>query len=130
MLLQRLVEAFPDEVNFRRQLVSFYVSQKRPADAERAVRALAAARPGDVDAALDVARLVNLLKGRAAAREELIASIGAGGEVFKLQMALADLYFAEGEFAAAAKLLEELAKNASSRDQSIAAQVKLAEMQI
>jgi tetratricopeptide (TPR) repeat protein len=129
-LLKKLVEAYPQEVNFRRQLISFYISQKRAADAEREVRALAAARPGDAEAVLDVARLVNFLKGPTAAREELLAGISAGGQVFKLQMALADLYFAQGEFESAAKLLENLAKDESSRDQSLAAEIKLAEMQL
>ena len=62
-LLHKLVEVYPQEVGLRRQLVKFYVDQKRPEDAEREIRALAQARPNDTEAALDVARYLNMVKG-------------------------------------------------------------------
>jgi tetratricopeptide (TPR) repeat protein len=129
-LLHKLIEAYPQEPGLRRQLVKFYVDQKRPDDAEREIRALANARPGDVEAALDVARYINMIKGPAAARQELRARINAGGQVFPFQIALAELHFAEGNYNDAVELLEMLAGNASSRAQALTAQVKLAEMHL
>src|SRR5262245_6519317 len=129
-LLRKLIEAYPQEPGFRRQLVKFYVDQKRPDDAEREIRALANARPTDTEAALDVARYINMVKGPAAARQELRARINAGGQVFPFQIALAELHFAEGNYSDAVQLLEMLAGNASSRAQALAAQVKLAEMHL
>src|SRR5215468_664263 len=129
-LLHKLIEAYPQEPGLRRQLVKFYVEQKRPDDAEREIRALANARPGDPEAALDVARYINMVKGPAAARQELRARINAGGEVFPFQIALAELHFAEGNYSDAAQLLEMIAGNARSRAQALAAQVKLAEMHL
>src|SRR5262247_1140192 len=129
-LLHKLIEAYPQEPGLRRQLVKFYVDQKRPDDAEREIRALASARPSDTEAALDVARYINMVKGSAAARQELRARINAGGEVFPFQIALAELHFAEGNFNDAAQLLETIASNAGSRSQALTAQVKLAEMHL
>ena len=129
-LLRKLVEAYPQEPGLRRQLVKFYVDQKRPEDAEREIRALAEARPSDAEAALDVARFLNMIKGPAAARQELMARINAGGQVFQFQLALAELHFVEGKFDDAVKLLENLANHADSRAQALTAEVKLAEMQL
>jgi tetratricopeptide (TPR) repeat protein len=129
-LLHKLIEAYPQEPGLRRQLVKFYVDQKRPDDAEREIRALANSRPSDAEAALDVARYINMVKGPAAARQELRARINAGGEVFPFQIALAELHFAEGNFNDAVQLLETLAGNAGSRVQALSAQVKLAEMHL
>jgi tetratricopeptide (TPR) repeat protein len=129
-LLHNLIEVYPQEVGFRRQLVKFYVDQKRPDDAEREIRALAQARPNDSEAALDVARYINMVKGPSAARQELRARISAGGQVFPFQIALADLHFAEGNYNDAVQLLETLASNGGPRAQALAAQVKLAEMHL
>src|SRR5262245_1584657 len=129
-LLHKLIEAYPQEPGLRRQLVKFYVEQKRPDDAEREIRALANARPGDAEAALDVARYINMVKGPAAARQELRARINEGGQVFPFQIALAELHFAEGNYNDAVELLEMLAGNAASRAQALTAQVKLAEMHL
>src|SRR5262249_44276347 len=127
-LLHKLVGVYPQEAGLRRQLVKFYVDQKRPDDAEREIRALAQARPNDAEAALDVARYMNMIKGPAAARQELRARISAGGDVFPFQIALAELHFAEGNFDDAVQLLETLASSGGPRAQALSAQVKLAEM--
>ena len=129
-LLRKLIEAYPQEPGLRRQLVKFYVDHKRPDDAEREIRALADTRPTDAEAALDVARFLNMVKGPAAARQELMARINAGGQVFQFQLALAELHFVEGHFKDAEQLLESIANRASSRAQALTAQVKLAEMQL
>ena len=129
-LLRKLIETYPQEPGLRRQMVKFYVDHRRPEDAEREIRALAETRPTDAEAALDVARFLNMVKGPAAARQELLARIHAGGRVFQFQLALAELHFAEGKFDDAVQLLEQLANKAPSRSQALTAEVKLAEMQL
>ena len=89
-LLRKLFETYPQEPGLRRQTVKFYVDHRRPEDAEREIRALAETRPTDAEAALDVARFLNMVKGPAAARQELLARIHAGGRVFQFQLALAE----------------------------------------
>src|SRR5450759_4401127 len=52
-LLRKLVEGYPQELAFRRSLVKLFVDQKRYDDAEKELRALAAANPSDIVAGLD-----------------------------------------------------------------------------
>lgn len=128
-LLRKFVELYPKEPAFRRQLVKLYVSQKRLDEAEKELRVLAAANTSDVEAGLEVVRFLNTTKGPAAAQQELEARIRAGGQVFRYQIALSELHFAQGNFADSFKLLENLAGSASA-EQALAAKVKQAEMQL
>src|SRR3984893_3407502 len=107
--LKKLVELNPQESGYRKLLINFYVEQRRSDDAEKEMRALAAANPADSAAALDVIRfLYTIKKAPAAARQELDARISAGGEVFPYQMALGDMDFAEGNLMDGKKLLESV----------------------
>lgn len=126
-LLQKLIQAYPKEKAFRRQLVKLYVDQKRPADAERELRAIAAGNPTDYEAGLDVVRYLHSVKGPAAARQELLARIGAGGDAYHYQVALADLYFAEGNVTDGEQILARLASDTSAADKALGAKAKLAE---
>ena len=127
-LLQQLIQKHPKENVYRRQLVKLYVDQKRSDDAERELRAIASANPTDFEAGLDVARYLHTIKGAAAARQELQTRVSGGGDVFRYQIALAELYFAEGNVRDAELLLEKLAAEANSADRALMAQAKLAEM--
>ncbi len=75
-------------------------------------------------------RLLYRARGAAAARQELVARIDNGREIFPYQLALADFDFAEGHFADAERLLRNLASHPDSAEQSLAARVKLAEMYV
>ena len=125
-LLEKLIELYPQEVGFRKQLVRFYIGQNRPNDAENELRAIIALDPKNSGAVLDLIRFLYTTKGPAAARAELASRISAGGDVFPYQMATAELDYSEGHTADSFKLLQTLA-NASSRDQALAAKLKLAE---
>ena len=127
-LLQQLIQKHPKEKLYRRQLVKLYVDQKRSGDAEKELRALASANPTDHEAGLDIARYLHTIKGAAAARQELQTRVSGGGDVFQYQIALAELYFAEGNARDAELLLEKLAAEANSADRTLMAQAKLAEM--
>jgi tetratricopeptide (TPR) repeat protein len=129
-ILQRLIELYPQEVAFRRQLVKFYMDQRRPDDAEKELRAIVAADPQNADAVLDLVRFLYASKGATVARGELAARIDAGGKVFPYQMALADFDYSQGKFAESFKLLQTLAKDGSSADQALAAKIKMAELDL
>ena len=75
-------------------------------------------------------RFLYKVKGPDAARQELVARIGAGGDVFPYQMALADLDYAQSKPAESLALLDKLSKSADSEEHARAAKVKLAEQQI
>jgi tetratricopeptide (TPR) repeat protein len=129
-VLRKLVELYPQEAGFRRLLVKSYVDQNRPDAAEKELRALAAAHPADMEAEMELIRfLYTVKKNPAAARQELVARINAGGDVFRYQTALAEMDFVEGNFADATQLLEHLiGSSESTAEQVLTAQITLAQM--
>ena len=84
-LLQQLTELHPKDGVFRKQLIKFYIDQRRIDDAEREARILVQENPANSEAELDLVRLLYAAKGPDAARNELIARINAGGEIFPYQ---------------------------------------------
>ena len=127
-LLRQLTELHPKGGVFRKQLIKFYVHQHRADDAEKEARALVQENPSDSEAELDLVRLLYAAKGPVAARQELIARINAGGEVFPFQIALADFDFSQSNFAEAEQQIQNLLSHTSSKEQILAVQIKLAEM--
>lgn len=127
-LLKKLVQRYPGH-GFRNELVRLYVSEKRPDDAEKELRAIIASKPGDAQSGLALVRLLNAFKGPAAARQELEARIkaGAGKDVFPYQLALAQFDIAQGEVKAGEQQLKTLVGDSPPKD-AIAAQVALAQL--
>ena len=128
-LLRKLADLYPFEPSFQGNLINLYVKEKRYDDAEKELRASSAAHPSDIAAGLNVVRFLQQFKGPAAARQELIARINAGGQVFQYQLALAEFDFARGEVTDSVRLLEGLISSARSSEDKLAAQVKLAQIQ-
>jgi tetratricopeptide (TPR) repeat protein len=126
-VFQKLIEHYPKEPAFRRALVKFYLDQKRPDDAEKELRALAAANPADVALEMDAMRLLRITRGPTAARQELEARIKAGGQTSAYQIASAEFDFAQGNVTDSFSLLKNLGGTADSRETALAAKVKLAE---
>jgi len=127
-LLRQLIDSHPEGNAFRSQLIKFYVSQHRADDAENEMRAMVKANPASDEAELALVRLLYSTKGPSAARQELLARINAGGDVFSYQIALADLALAEGNSSEAEQLLQKLIGGESSPKQALIAQNKLAEI--
>jgi tetratricopeptide (TPR) repeat protein len=127
--LRELAEHYPKERVFHQALVKFYIDQKRNADAEKEIRSLATADPSNIDAELDVARFLRQTKGSTAAHDELSARIKAGGDVFRYQLASAELDFSDGRTADAIQALEKLIQGQLSPQNAIAAELRLAQMQ-
>jgi cellulose synthase operon protein C len=113
-LLKSLVERYPQNVGFRKQLVNLYTSQHRPDDAEKELRTIAAADPKNTQAGLDLIRFLYATKGPAAARQELVARINAGDNVFPYQLALAEFDFDHGNPDDSFKLLQTLINSGTS----------------
>jgi tetratricopeptide (TPR) repeat protein len=128
-LLRKLVDLYPFERALQASLINLYVKQKRYDDGEKELRAFAAAHSSDASAGLNVVRYLHQFKGPAAARQELMARINAGGPVFQYQLALTDLDLAEGKVADGVQRLENLVSTAGSPEDILAAQVKLAQVQ-
>jgi len=126
-LLRQLMARHPDQPGFRRELTKFYVTQKRPQDAEKELRAAVAANPNDANTEIELVNFLASQNGVAAARAELVTRINAGGQVFPFQIALARLDFAQGNVAESTKLLENLIKTPSPTD-AITARTTLAQM--
>jgi len=129
-LLRALTELYPKDVNFRKQLVRFYIAQHRMNDAENELRNIAKADPKSIDAELDLVRFLAAAKGPTVARQELVDRIGAGGDVFSFQLALADFDYAQGNFADSSKLLETLANDKDAPEHALTAKIKLANMNL
>ena len=129
-VLQKLIEHFPQEMGFRKLLVQFYLRQNREDEAEKTIRAVADANPTSSDAKLDVVRFLFAVKGADAARQELVALIKAGGDVFPYQMALAELDYTQGNVSDSLALLEQLSTSEDSEEHARAAKIRLAEQQI
>jgi tetratricopeptide (TPR) repeat protein len=126
-LLKRLVDLYPNEANFKKELIRLYLFQNRNDDAEKEQRAIAAANPTDTAAQLDLVRLLNTIRGPAVAHQELDALIKAGGDTFSYQIALAQLDFVEGNASDGIALLKTLIGEKSSADHVTIAQTVLAQ---
>ena len=127
-LLKRMAEVFPDQPEFRRQLVRLYLSQKRLDDAESAERAVAAARPEDTGTGLELVRFLLAVRGAAPAREELAALIQSSKDAFPFKLALAEFEFTQNNTAEGVRQFEALiAAAGETSEHVIVAQAKLAE---
>jgi tetratricopeptide (TPR) repeat protein len=129
-LLRRLVADNPKDSRLRAQLVQLYLTSKRFDDAERELRSVADATPADTKLGMNLVRFLLTVKGGKSARDELVARIKAGGDVFDYQIALAELDFTEGNLESAAQSLTGLVAIASNPERKLLAQTKLAEMYV
>ena len=128
-LLQRLMQTYPKEISFKRELIRLYLFQHRNADAEKEQRAIIAADPKNSQAQLDLVRMLAVTQGAPAAQQQLKSLIKTGGDVFTYQLALAQLKFSQGDFAGSVALLVELIKDPSaSPDHVVTAKLQLAQM--
>src|SRR5262249_4967735 len=83
------------------------------------------------DAELDLVRFLFVTKrAPAAARQELVRRINAGGDVFPFQMALADMDVAESNFSGGEQLLDGLIRNAGTPERVGMARIALARVNL
>jgi cellulose synthase operon protein C len=128
VLLRKLSQLYPTEPGFRKELVKLYVFQHRSDDALKEQRAIISALPNDQGAEMDLVRLLNTFTGAPSARQELLARIAAGGDVFPYQIALAEFDYTQGNIDSSVQQLKDLISKASSPENVLTAQIKLAEV--
>jgi tetratricopeptide (TPR) repeat protein len=128
--LERLVARHPQEAVLQAQLLQFYLVRGHRDEAEQLLRKIAAANPADTKAGLDVVRFLNEVRGPAAARQELLARMQAGGDVFQYEMAFVDLELAEGNIAAGVQRLDAMIRDLKAADRILAARVRLAQLYV
>jgi cellulose synthase operon protein C len=128
-ILKTLVERYPQNVALRKQLVVFYVTQHRPDDAEKELRTITASDPKNTQASLDLIRFLYSTKGAEAARQEIVARINAGGDVFIYQLALAEFDFDQGKTDDSFKLLQSLISSGTAT-QVVPAKIMLAQFNL
>ena len=92
------------------------------------MRSVVAAKPGDVNAELQLVNLLGITKGADAARTELLTRINAGGSVLPYQIALAKFEFTQGRVDDSTQLLKKLVSTSKSPDDVLVAQSTLAEL--
>ena len=107
-VMRRLIVAYPENMGFRRALVSFLVSHKRTEDAETEMRAMVAADPADKSAALQLVQFIGTFKGAEASRRELEKLIAGSPDVVDYKLAMAQLDFSEKKDQAATKILDDI----------------------
>jgi cellulose synthase operon protein C len=127
-LLETLTKRHPEEATFRKQLIKLYVEAHHGDDAEAMARAAAKTNPANVDAGLEVVRVLYQTRGPEAAKQELVARIGAGGKVFPYEIALADLEAGQGHFDESKRQIDALIKRSTAPEEVSIAQLKLAEI--
>jgi putative PEP-CTERM system TPR-repeat lipoprotein len=126
--LKGLISGYPQEKSFKSALVQFYIAHQRQGDAEKELREAASKPSSDIDAKLQLVAFLNSIKGPAAGREQLVSMIKAGGDVYRLQVALAEQDYRQGDVDGATTLMRKLISSEPSKDNVVAAKIKLAEM--
>lgn len=129
-LLRNLTQLYPDQVEFRKKLIQFYIGHHRQDDAENELRLIAGTDPKNAEIELELIRFLYETKGSQAARAEIVARISAGADVFPFKMALADLDYTGGRINESRDLLKTLAGDAGSPEHALLAKMKLAELDI
>ena len=130
-VLQRLIGFNPDEKQFHEGLVRWHVARGEIDQAEAALRAYVATKPGDPGAALSVVQLLATKRSVNAAMEELNRLIeGAPDNAarFPYEITLSRLETALGETDKAIARLTRVIETHGDAQESDAARVRLAEL--
>jgi predicted Zn-dependent protease len=111
-VLHTLVGLFPEDIEYRHLLASFYVAHKLPAKAEAEYRAVVAANPKATAAKLQLVQFLESSRGPAAAATELEGFVRADPRAHDLKLALAQLRLQQKQDAAAIALWKEVIADA------------------
>lgn len=128
-VVHELIAERPKEAALRGLLVQIYIAARKFDEAEAELRVISKDDPDNKKVGLDVVRFLISTKGAAAGREELVKRIAAGGDTFAYQIELAEVDFGLGKQDDSIALLKNLAAAPGSPDQTLTAEVKLAELQ-
>ncbi|MGG7566703.1 tetratricopeptide repeat protein [Rhodovulum sp. DZ06] len=124
--LKSLVEMFPETNQFRTSLAQWHMGQGNTDEAEAQFRALADNNPEEPTWTLDLARFLASVKGRDAAREELVARIASDHPHAEYQFAVAALDMGDGDEASAVDRLREVASQSGDTEDGYKARIEIA----
>jgi tetratricopeptide (TPR) repeat protein len=122
----KLAETYPDNAAIRTALARWYAGAGRTDDAVRTLRDFVAQNPDDVQGALSLVTFIRSQQGSDAAKAELRTLIDRGGNVFPLELALADVLLADGDIPAAIEILQQQSEVAPDAEQRTTARIQLA----
>ena len=125
-----LLGYYPSDEGLRDGFANWFVSKGRNSDAEAVLRSFAIANPKNANAGLAVVAFVRRAQGADAARAEIQARIAQGGDTFILRQALAELALADGKYADAVTLLNDLVAATTDKNQQNQARVLLAKIML
>jgi cellulose synthase operon protein C len=128
--LARMVDVFPDNLKFRETYARWLNSNDDPAGAEAQLREIAARRPNDPDAALQVVRFIGATRGADAARKELTAMVEAPDSKIEYELALASLDYSEGKPDDAAGRLQKIIDREGENAEGDKARIELARVHL
>ena len=132
--LEKIVGIFPDNVNLRQLLASWYYRNGRMDEVEHELRAIRELKPDDIESAQNLVRFLVQTKGQDAGRAELVDEISDARErkapVFPLQSLLAEFDYQLGHKDDATALLEKVAENAPDVETANKARLQLAHMRL
>ena len=117
----KLIDLFPNQSAYRRVYANELIARKDLDGAQAQLEAIVRLNPENLDAKLDVVRIVKVAKGTPAAEAKLKSYIEADPGDTQLKFALADFYLGEGDREKSDAQLEELA---GSKEQDISFRAK------
>ena len=120
-VILRLIDFYPEEREFRRGLVRFYMRQGREDDAEREMRAIAENAPGEIAAQLEVVRFLNSVRGGDAAETELKSYIAQDPNNYTYRLMLAELKRSQDDSVGRLSVLQEIVNSAGLEPEGLAA---------
>lgn len=127
--LQRMAELFPDNLEVRNALISWYMTQQDFTGAEAFLRKIAGPADGPADGHLTVIQFLQSTQGPAAARAELETLLAANADTANADLygaMIAMLDFDAGNADAAIAALEGIIAQAEPSDQTRQIQILLA----
>ena len=105
-VLKRLTVLFPDAREFNHGLARFYMMHDRKQEAEKVFRDMAAQKPDEIEAQLDLVGFVNTVHGKEAGLTELKKLADANPDNQDIKFSLIDMYRENGKVAEAKALLQ------------------------
>jgi len=125
-VFRRLIALYPEADVFRHRLAAFYLERYREDEAEAIYREIAAARPHDSDAQMNVVRFMNTVRGSAAAIAEVERYISEAPDDTAMRFVLARLQRAGGDPSGAEATLRDMTESVSSAEARNRARSELA----
>lgn len=125
--LAELITRFPENDDYKRDLIRLFMARGAPEKAEAYLRERAE-ETGEDGARVDLIRFVSEVRGRDAARTEIEAAIIAAEDKTTFQVMAAAMDFEDGETARAIAALESVLQGAEPSEKTRAVKVALAQM--